>query len=185
MEQLDLSAFFTTKAQSSDFVSRLALVSEKLYQNEFNLETTLFDQFGMHKKEKLLALLRENNINSKSNTELKEFFDKIVEKTTSLPVLTITIAFEPKEQTLQAISQWFLINMNKQMLFDIVIDPTILGGAAFTYNGKFLDFSIKQVFDQIISDVVAHATDPKLVEKWVHLPHAPKHQELSEIHIGR
>src|SRR5690348_9883520 len=140
---LDLSDFFTTKAQASDFSARLATIGEATYQTSFNLEKALMDQFGVDKKDKLMAIIRENNISVGSAPQVKEFVAKLQEAIAQIPLLPLTIAFEPTGQILKNMSDWFFMNLKKQVLFDIKIDKNIIAGAAVTYNGKFLDFSVK------------------------------------------
>src|SRR6185437_4640443 len=64
------------------------------------------------------------------------------------------IAFEPQEQTIQHLSQWFAMQGNMQALFDLTVDASLIGGAAFSFNGKFSDFSIRPVFQQMIQTLV-------------------------------
>ena len=175
MEQLDLSYFFKTKAQANDFCIRLSTISEAIYQTGFNADAVLLEQFGIQKKEKFLSLLRENNVALDSTTALKDFLATIMTQCSSLPVLSLTVAFEPKEQTLQALSEWCLINIKKQLLFDIKIDPTLIAGATITLNGKYGDFSIKQKFAQVLIDTITKPAD------------SPQggHQSIDSLMMGR
>ncbi len=161
MENLDLSYFFKTKIQAGDFCTRLATLSQQIYETNFNLETALIDAFGMQKKDKFIILLRDNAVNTDSPASLKEFLDKLQEKITALPILSLTIAFEPKEQTLNAISEWFLLHMKRQVLFETVIDPKIIAGAAITFNGRYMDFSIKSKYEKILNSIVNPISQPK------------------------
>jgi F0F1-type ATP synthase delta subunit len=152
MEDLDLSFFFKTKIQAVDFFARLSTISEKIYGTGFNLEKVLIEQLGIQKKDKFMILLRNNNIQSNSNSALKDFIGKIQDKISSLPTVSLTIAFEPKEETLKNLADWFPLNIDKQVLLDIKVDPDIIAGAYVSYSGKYSDFSIKPVFDQIYKD---------------------------------
>jgi F0F1-type ATP synthase delta subunit len=157
MDTIDLSAFFQTKAQASDFSARLSLISEKTYNTNFDLGKMLTDQFGIKKKDAFMSLLRENKIDTKKISELKKFLTTLSDTAVSLPVLSLTTAFEPKEKTLQKLSEWFLINVNKQAVFDITVDPQLIGGAAINFNGKHMDFSIRPQFEQILNEVLTPA----------------------------
>jgi F0F1-type ATP synthase delta subunit len=152
MEDLDLSGFFKTQAQSVDFFTRLSTISEKIYKTGFNLEKVLTDQLGIQKKDKFMILLRDNKVSLSSNAALKDFISQVQEKISSLPTVSLTLAFEPKEDTLKSLSNWFPANINKQVLLDIKVDPEIIAGAYVSYKGKCSDFSIKPVFDQICKD---------------------------------
>lgn len=154
MDQLDLSAFFQTKDQANDFSSRLSFISERIYNTNFNLEKMLIDQFGIKKKDIFITLLRENKIDRKSNSNLKLFFESIIKNIATVPILSLTVAFEPNEKTLQALSQWCLLQINKQIVFEIHVDKSIIGGAIIDYHGKHMDYSIRPTFNQILNDVL-------------------------------
>jgi hypothetical protein len=158
---LDLTPFFKTKAQATDFTSRLAGISAGIYETNFNLEQALLDEFGITKKDKFMTLLRNNKVNPEKAADLKAFFTKIQETSKTLPVLSLTIAFEPKDKTLQALSEWFVMNIKKQMLFEITVDRQIIGGAAINYKGKFLDATVKPVFDKILLDLMPTLAEQK------------------------
>jgi F0F1-type ATP synthase delta subunit len=180
----DFSEFFKTKLEANDFANRLATIAEKLYETNFNLEKTLLDQFGLNKKDRLMILLRNNNISVESNVALKQFFDLVQEKVAALPVLTMTLAFEPKQQTLEALSQWFMLNLNKQVLFEITVDPSLIAGATLTYKGKFLDYSIRSTFQQIFNDTLS-AKAPQAQNQTKPTDSVPQHQDINTISLGR
>jgi F0F1-type ATP synthase delta subunit len=177
MDQLDLSDFFKTKAQANDFSARLAAISQEVYKTDFDLDAILMKQFGLHKKDQFVSLLREKNIRSDSASDLKEFLTQLQEMVSTIPVLTLTIAFEPKEQTLKRIAEWFVTNIHRQVVFDIIIDPGLIAGAAISFNGKHTDFSIKNSFEQICNAVMDTAKKPEKQQDT--LP------EAAHIHLGR
>lgn len=154
MDNLDLSSFFNTKPQAQDFSTRLAGIAQKIFETSFNPEAALLDQFGIEKKDDFMVLMRNNNVNGQSRKAIKEFIDAIQSKISSLPVLSIVMAFEPKDKTLRVLSQWFIVNTKKQMLFEIKVDPTIVGGAAMYVGGQYLDYSIKPKFDNIVNEIL-------------------------------
>jgi hypothetical protein len=155
MGGLDFSDFFRTNVQAVDFITRLANISEELYETNFNLEKALVEQFGIRKSDKFNELLRDNRIPPGSSAALKDFINKIQEIVSSLPVVSLTIAFEPEEETLKNIFDWFPLNINRQVLLDIKVDPNLIAGANIGYNGKCLDCSIKPIFDQTYSEIPA------------------------------
>ncbi|HZE86613.1 MAG TPA: F0F1 ATP synthase subunit delta [Methylomirabilota bacterium] len=182
METLDLSNFIQTKAEANDFISRLGFIADACYQNNFRLDHALMEQFGVQKKEKFLTLLREHNINSESASALKTFFTSLSEKITGLTVLSLTIAFEPTEQTLKAFSDWFVLNLCQQVLFDIRVDRKLIAGAAVTFKGKYVDFSIRPKFEQVLQRVLTTTAPQKQTQ-----PASPpnEHQTLEDMHLGR
>lgn len=155
MNDLDLSAFFTTKSQAIDFSTRLSEIKDDIYETGFNLDQLLIDQLGVQRRDKFLSLLRENQVNVGSNTSLKKFFEDILRTVASLPVATLTLAFEPRSANLVAITEWFVSNLHTQVLLDIEVDPGLVAGAVVTFNGKSQDFSIRPQVDRIFTQITA------------------------------
>jgi len=167
MEEISLSDFFHTKAQATDFSMHLATISENIYNTHFDLEKALTEHLGIKKKDLFISLLRDNKVNIYVNSELKSFFDKIQEAISNLPLLSLTIAFEPTEETLKILSEWLVLNIHKEVLFDITIDTKIIAGATISFSGKYTDQSIKTRFDQIFKDVLMSKLKP--LEKDINL----------------
>lgn len=179
MEQ-DLISFFTTKAQANEFSARLTAVAEKIYETHFSLEKTVASQLGITKSDKFLKLLREHNVRSDSPTEIKSFIATVQKTIQTLPVVSITLAFEPTDATLAALSDWFVINCKKQFLFDFTVDQRLIAGAIIKYNGTYLDSSSKAVFDKVVEEAAKKKMQPIPAAK----PLVGKHL-IEHFHLGR
>lgn len=147
---MDLSDFFKTKSQASEFSKHLSTILKNIYTTNFDLEKALIHELGLMKKDSFMKLLHAEKISIQSIQDIAKFLQMILDMIPSLSVVTLTIAFEPTEDSLQAFSQWFLMSTKKQVVFDIQIDYKLLAGATITYNGKFKDYSIKPFFDKLI-----------------------------------
>ncbi len=163
MELLDLSELFTTKPEAEDFSNRLALIEKEIFETSFNPEKALLEQFGIRKKEVFMTTLRNNKINVESRIAIKEFIDKIQQKIASLTVISLVLAFEPTDQTLQGLSRWFVLNAKKQVLFEIKVDKSIIGGASILSGGRYLDYSIKPAFDRVFTEALTPKPAPAQV----------------------
>jgi hypothetical protein len=159
MSAIDLSAFFQTKAQAADFSSRLATLSEKIYETNFNLEKSVMEQFGLKKKDAFMTMLRDQNVAVETNTVLKQFLTDLQKDIAGLPVLSLTLAFEPKDKTLKALSEWFVLNIKRQIILEITVDPQQIAGASISFNGKDVDFSIRSKFDGVVRDFLTKSSD--------------------------
>ncbi len=147
VEIMDLSGFFVTKSQAGDFTRGLSNIIDKMYETNFNLENAFAEEFGIDKRDKFIELLHEN---SHKNISLKDYLTSFIEQIKILPELDITIAYEPNNETLKAISQWFIISFNKQVLLNIKVDRSLIAGAAINFKGKYRDYSFKNQFEEIV-----------------------------------
>lgn len=155
MEKVDLSAFFLTKAQAVDFGSRLSSVAEKIYKTDFQFEQAFSEEFGVQKKDKFLSLLRTQHISLDAHEALKNFMTTLQETINAMTTVSLVLAFEPPTASLMAIAEWFVMNMGQQVLIDVRVDPSIIGGATIDYNGRHVDFSIKPTFDHILKEMLS------------------------------
>lgn len=151
MDTLDLTDFFTTKPQAVDFSARISSVTSKLYDVNFDLEKELQNQLGIKKKDNFMTLLRDNEIPIESKSDLNNFFDKIRQSVSALPVATLTLAIEPTEDILKSAKEWFVLRLKKQVLLDVQINQEIIAGAVISYEGKYHNSSIKPVFQKVFS----------------------------------
>jgi F0F1-type ATP synthase delta subunit len=150
MKGLDLSNFFTTKAQANDFSDRIAMLESNLFETDFDLESQLQKKLGLKRKDKFLSLLRENKIPMDSKKALNKFLEKIREQISKLPKAEIFLAIEPNQEILKSISGWFILNLGEQILIDITIDPSVVAGAIINYKGKRFDASVRKQFKKLI-----------------------------------
>jgi F0F1-type ATP synthase delta subunit len=178
METLDISKFCKTKTQATDFSTQVTTITEKLFETNFNLENVAMQVFGLQKKDVFLKLLHEQNINTQSQNDLKAFLTRLAEQANTLPVIALTIAFEPTEETMQAFAQWFMMQKGIQVLFDITVDKTLIAGVVVNFKGKHANYSIKSQFEQLTKTVLTtpvHSPSPQA---------APQHTSET-MHLGR
>lgn len=149
MSVLDLTEFFTTKEQSKDFSARLASLASSLYELDKDLGKSLQEQLGYQKKEKFLNLLRDNNIPLDSNQKITKFLERITKEISSMPEITITIAIEPNEEILKTIADWFLLNLEKQVLINISYNPKLIAGAEIDFLGTHVEFTVEKVLNSL------------------------------------
>lgn len=54
----------------------------------------------------------------------------------------LEIAFEPRYEFVKELKEYFSKNLNQIVLLDLVINPTIIGGAIIICNNHYRDFSL-------------------------------------------
>ena len=143
MDNIDLSTIVKTKSQADDLAVNLAAIMQQVYQTNFDPDKVLLDKLGIEVKDKFITLLRDSRIDYKKSADLEKFLEKIAAQLKTMPVLDITLAFEPKEKSLEVLDNWFSLNLKQQYLFEIKIDHSLIAGASIDYKGRHSEFSIK------------------------------------------
>ena len=171
---IDLSEFFITHSQANDFAIRLNVIVEQMYTTNFNLEQAIHKQFGIQKADTFLKLLREQSLQNASMPQIQAFLKKLQDTVNNLTVVSLTLAFEPTDDVLRSLAQWFSIHVQNQIVLDIQTDPHIIAGIKINYNGRFKDYSLGSVFNALVTSML-HPEEAK----------PPLHQNAQLITIGR
>lgn len=171
---IDLSDFIMTHSQANDFTLRLNSIIEQMYTTNYNFEKVVKEQLGVEKADAFFKMLRENGLQNATIPQIQEFLKKIQTIVTNLSVVSLTLAFEPSEEVLKTFAQWFITNINTQVIFDVRVDHNIIGGIKITYNGKFKDYSLGTLFEKLLQSVLS--PQPK---------ESTPHQNEQLITIGR
>jgi F0F1-type ATP synthase delta subunit len=181
MNQFDLTPFCRTQDEGRDFAAKLATLAEHVYRTDFAFEETLSAIFGLQKKAAVIKLMRESKTAFTTPADLKNFLTALSQQVTSLPVVSLTLAFTPTDATLTLLSGWFLRNTKQQMLFAITVDPTLIAGVALRYNGRYVEYSIKPTMQRIITEKLTAPT-PSMRPV---TPTPPVHHAIESMSLGR
>lgn len=92
-----------------------------------------------------------------ASTQL-EAIEKQVSET---KIILIYVPFEMPEIEIQKLGKWFKQNMGPLILFDLVFDPSLIGGCALSLNGIYKDYSLKQKINDNKSLVLEQLTGYK------------------------
>ena len=175
---IDLSDFFITRSQANDFTVRLNAIVGQMYTANYNFEKAINAQFGIQKADIFLKILRDHGLQNATLREVQDFLKKIQDIVKDLSVVSLTIAFEPSEDMLKSLVQWFTLNVHKQVVFDIQVDHHIIAGVKINYNGKFKDYSVGPLFDTLVQNMLHPQTSQQTQQTSLH-----QNQQL--ITIGR
>lgn len=148
-----LAAILTNTFSQSDLKHRLVLLRQFL---EFRF-------FKPHKNENLVFQLNEffvakkesrdefNALNSwgysffsqfnKDNTY--EILDQIDAAVGVLPTMTVYLPLELPIYEIPKLGAWLRANVAGNLVFDLKIDRSLIGGCALAYRGNYRDFSLR------------------------------------------
>ena len=133
----ELLSLVRTKEEALRVTEQLETISEALYQNS----------------PEALNLALSKKIDSELSRVLKEAFDKGVDKVKflkgakeiigALREITLTIAFEPREETKTLLAGWVRENLGEGVALELKKDEKVVGGAIIISQGNYRDFSLR------------------------------------------
>ena len=80
--------------------------------------------------------------------EIKMFFTNLKDEMKRFEVITLTLAFTPTSDAINAFSNWTRSNISLTTLLEINVDQHLLGGAIIIYQGNYLDLSVRKKLDE-------------------------------------
>lgn len=151
---IDLLHFFSmvnSKEDSELYCKEIDHIISELYKPGGNLEDILSHKIGAEKKERILALLNESQVETTNTVKVQEKLELIKELLKIIPVLSMTLPFEPTEHIIQNLSLWFYRNLKQKVLLDISLDRSLLGGAYLSIEGVYFDGSLRTKVEHVLN----------------------------------
>ena len=137
-----------TKSEASELLSGLRKVSSLSFTTNNSIQDALSDAFPFDTAHRIAVICKNKGVDTTNTEALQAFLKELTNQVENLPVVTITIAFTPKEKTVNAIYNWFLYQLKKQVLLDIRTDRNLIGSAVIAYKGKYKDYSLSKKLQQ-------------------------------------
>lgn len=85
----------------------------------------------------------------------KEYLQRLEKFLAGLPVVRLTLAFDPSREIQQGWVAWLRSRVHPQMVIDCRVDPAVVGGAIIEYDGQAVDFSLRGKLDQLADKELA------------------------------
>lgn len=146
----DVLKTLRTKQEVDQFLIQIDTLLARLFKTtsgsfEENLKKITSLNFALLLKE----ALSKNNINPDNRQDLEGFLNDLKNEARKLKVIKLEIAFDPPDETISNIFDWISRNMGKGIILDITSNPSLIGGAIITFEGKYKDLSLKKRFEDI------------------------------------
>lgn len=154
-----LSELVETKDEADALIAQLEQVGDALYSQNVSLEVIADHILLPSKKERLLTLMKQQAWNTKEKKEILTFLELLQSSIRNLPLLRLTLSYEPEQKTIQGIREWCYKTLGIIPLLEIAIDPRIIGGCLLTVEGMYKDYSVKKAFvekQQYLLDAFFH-----------------------------
>ena len=132
------------------FIEQLGNLEQELFHSsDHGLSSdSIGEVFGRalpyDKAKRVQVLIHKAHIAETDIMAVKSILDVIKQYLQSIPVATVTLAFEPNLAQVRRILQSITQSYGKAAVLQIVIDPSIVGGMVLEWEGKYHDYSIKK-----------------------------------------
>ena len=126
------------------FLDQLTIVKKCLFlQTQIPLSERLKNKIDEKFRKEIEKLEKEKALPS-SPEQQSSFFKELENFLLRIPKVGLEIAFEPSEEFISKIEEWFIEKIKKRVVLDILVNPKIVGGAKIEFQGKWKDFSLEK-----------------------------------------
>ena len=119
-----------------------------LYNDDFNFCDDLSVIITHDVKESFLSIFHGYGIDMRNYQALALLILDIKNKIQGIPVMGLTLAYDPTEKDLRDFSSFLFTNIGMQIIFHVVRDESILGGCKIEFAGRIADYTLKKELDQ-------------------------------------
>jgi len=138
----ELNRLARTEEERESLKEELQVLSASLYEREGAFEQALAYKVRPTTGETVKKLLVEGKVSDRA-----KFFEEAAKALESLKILELTIAFDPKGQSIERIWQWVRRNVGEGITLKFSVDRSIGAGAIVVYKGKFRNYSLKKLLE--------------------------------------
>jgi len=143
----DILSLVKTQEEANEFQKQIDHLLSMLFTN-VTFETAVQETISFDKQGKLLAMFNREHVNLQQLPAVQTVLQEIKRTIAQLPIITISLAFEPKQRVIETIATWLLAHIKKSALIHIVVDRSLIGGAILEYKGVLKDYSLKKILQE-------------------------------------
>ena len=156
---LDTSAFlaFANSVNSTSDMYRLFDQLEELKRLLFkDKEGTIAQKAGFYMPNNLAPIFADietRGIEPKGDLGQQRFLDAIADFLKSLPVVSVTLAFEPTASFIGKLNSEISAIIGEKAVLNLTVNQYISGGAVFEYKGKRREYILAEKLEDTIADL--------------------------------
>lgn len=83
---------------------------------------------------------------------IKDFLKQLKERLQNLQLIKLTLAFSATQHAIDRIYDWILKNVGDRYILDIQVDKSMLGGAIISFEGRYIDLSLRKTLDEVFEN---------------------------------
>lgn len=137
-----------TKQYADEVIEKIDELKGSLYNKRIDLDKKMSELFSFEMKDKIKSYSWQEQINLNDPESFGKFLTTLREHIKNMPVVTIHIAFEPNDGIVKEVSEWFVEGFGKNILIDLQLDRSLIGGAKIIFNASEKDFSLRKRLEE-------------------------------------
>jgi len=144
----DFGQILRTKEEAVDFINAVDKIIDSFYNAKETPNEKMKKLLPYHIYDYLEQQASKQSVLLDNKEMVKNYLTQIKIFVQHIPVVTMEIPFWPTDEMLTNMSNYLSIYLKRTILFEIVVNKSLIAGAKFNYNGKYKDLSFKNKFDE-------------------------------------
>lgn len=141
-----LNTFLNQTYSTFEIKRRLLILKNFIYQKYFKSE---FKKEDFETTDvRWLENLGEEFFKNFTETNVTITLSELEKELKNLNVLTIYVPFEMPEAEAHNLGTWLKQNISQNLIFELRINPDLIGGAAISFKGVYKDYSLMNTISQ-------------------------------------
>lgn len=120
----------------------------------FNVQINIKEQMGVilphDVKERYLHAIHSAGVDVQDSRGVQLFLADLKNKLKAMPVMGLVLSYLPNEKDLRSYAAFIFANMGRQVVFDVRLDSSLIGGCLLEFNGKVADYSVSKTLDEYV-----------------------------------
>lgn len=125
-------------------LERLDAICQKGFRINTVFETEIYNTFSYNQAQNLLECLRDLHFNIADSRDGAKGIAVITAAVQSLPEVTLHTAIPLRREFLLLFLEQIFYFLNQKVVLKLLVEPGIVAGAVFEYEGKYWDGSFKK-----------------------------------------
>lgn len=146
----DFGGVLHTKEEAIDFVNMIDKILDSFFNAKDTPNTQMKKILPYHLYDYIAQQATKQSVLMDNKSMLKNFLTQIKGFVEHIPVITVELPFVPTSEMLTNMSNYLSVYLKRAILFEIVINKSLIAGVKFSYNGKSKDLSYKAKFDDYL-----------------------------------
>lgn len=123
--------------------------NDKIYSNAFSSIYTKEDLDGLLTKleEEKRKLYKNISMTSFDMENDEKMIQTQIDKAKEFKLLDLKIAFQPDQKFIEKLFFWVRQNCPENVILNFSYEPMVLGGAEISFNGKYIDLTLRKILD--------------------------------------
>lgn len=135
----------TSPTEAEILLNFLDQLEQNIHIQNKDVKQFIFENAPFHVAPELVGYLEIQPQNT-DTTVLRQKILQLRDAIKAIPIVTLTIAFEPNEEFVYSLNQKAGELLGRKVFFELQYDATIIGGAQVEGNGKITKHTFKEYF---------------------------------------